>query len=136
MAELYQANNVVITDETVSINGNSTPLSEFLRAEEYQVQDIARNALLLLIGCLMPILSMIFFVQAGLIAELRLWFGPTILVVGVGFGLIAVAIGHFWQRPWAVVVERDGIGFDPLFRCANQEEAAKAASAINKAIGA
>jgi len=136
MAELYNAHDVVVTPDAVSVKGSSTPISELARAEEYQVQDFMRNLVLFVVGCLGPIAAMIIYTQIGLIQDLRLWFGPVILLTCVGLGAAAAGIGYVWHRPWAVVVERKGIGFDPLFRCPGKDEASKAAAAINQAIGA
>jgi hypothetical protein len=136
MSEFYNAHGVVVTADAVIIGGNATPIDEFHRAEEYQVEDLLRNVIIFVVGCLGPIAAMVLFVQIGLVQELRLWFGPAILVTVVALGVAAAAIGHFWAKPWGVVVERKEIGFDRLWRSPSKEEAVKAAAAINKAIGA
>jgi hypothetical protein len=139
MAEYYNADGVVVTDEAVTVRGNATPLSELERAEEYQVEDLVRNVLIFIVGCLAPISAMIAYTQLGLIQILRpygfLAFGSAILVTVVILGALAAAIGHFWPKPWGVVVERKEIGFDRLVRSPSKEEAVKAAAAINKALG-
>ena len=140
MAELYSTDGVVVTDEAVTIHGKATPIGELLRAEEYQVEDLGRNLLIFVIGCLGPIAAMVAYTQLGLIEGLRQYgfmtFGLTILLTVVALGSLAAAIGHFWAKPWGVVVERKDVGFDRLLRASSKEEAVKAAAAINKAIGA
>lgn len=136
MSEFYNAHGVVVTEQAVTIDGRATPIDEFAGAEEYQLEDLMRTAVIFAVGCLGPIAAMILFTQIGLIQALRLWFGPVILITVVALGALAALIGHTWRKPWGVVVERKGIGFDRLWRSPSKEEAVKAAAAINKAVGA
>ena len=140
MADRYNAQGIVVTDQAVTIAGRSTALDGILRAEAYQVEDIPRNLLIFAVGCLAPIAVMIVATQVLLVPQPLddghiYSFGPIVLVSVVVLGLLAAAIGKFWPKPWGVVVERPEFGFGKLVRTGNKATAEQIAAAINAAKG-
>jgi hypothetical protein len=125
---------VTITDDAVVINGTNRPLSEILRAEASEVEDLLRILVLLAVALFAPILVMIVFAVAGGSESLHFWFGPVTLVLTCLFGLIGCGLGIAWPKPWGVVVDRGEFGFGRLMRCSSKDEAERIASEINAVV--
>lgn len=140
MADRYNAQGIVVTDQAVTIAGRSTAMGEILRAEAYQVEDIPRNLVIFVIGCLAPIAVMVIATQVLLVPQPlddghQYSFGPIVLAGVLLCGLLAAAISKFWPKPWGVVVERPEFGFGKLVRTPNKATAEQIAAAINAAKG-
>ena len=67
--------------------------------------------------------------------EMNHMFGLVALIAVVALGALGGIIGLKWPKPWGVVVERKGVGFDKLFAAPSKDAAVAAAAAINKALG-
>jgi len=134
MAQLYDAHGIQVDQEQVVVGGKAQPMARILQAESYQVEDLLRNLLIFTIGCVGPIGGMVLMTQVGAIQALRFGFGPAMLAIVVGCGVLAALIGLFWPKPWGVVVEYDEHGFEKLCRMPDKSEADKLAQSIKQVI--
>lgn len=139
MTERYQADNIVISDDGIIIDGESRELVDILQAEAYQVEDWVRNAVIFVVGCVSPIAVMIAATQWLLVPQYLddghvYGFGPLVLVAVVVLGGLACLLGLKWPKPWGVVVERRDIGFGRLLKARSKQQAEEIAAAINQAV--
>ena len=138
MSQFYNDHDLTVTADTITVAGQATPLDSFARAEEYEVENWARNGVILVVGVVLPIVAVIILSKTMLGDEphqMNHAYGPAALVAVVALGVLAGFIAKAWAKPWGVVVERKGVGFDKLCTAPSKEAASAAASAINKALG-
>ncbi|MHC5067872.1 MAG: hypothetical protein ACYTF0_04720 [Planctomycetota bacterium] len=138
MSEFYNDHDLTVTAEHITVAGHATPLSDYARAEEYPVENWLRNGVILIVGVLAPIVAVIILSKTMLGDEphdMNHAYGPAALVAVVVLGVLAGMIAKAWAKPWGVVVERKGVGFDKLCGAPSKDAAAAAAAAINKALG-
>ncbi len=123
----------------VIVQGRALPVDELLQAEVRPVSPFGRTALIFVLGCALPILSMIVLTQVllpqGLVYQTRLHFGPAVFAATTGSGVLACLLALIWRRPWGVTVEHRVRGFRHLATCASQDEAQALATAVNRACG-
>lgn len=118
----------------IILGGTTHPLRDgFLVAGPQQVATPLRSLMILCCGLFGPITAMVWatlLTMPGL--EAVRWSGA--FLIGLGGIAMACALGHVWQRPWAVVVEHLRLGYRCL-PARDRDEAQQLADRINASIG-
>lgn len=125
---------ITLGDQSLVVGGNNIPLDTVINAEASQIEDWARLGVILLVALAGPILAMVIATLAGGSHSLGLWFGPILLIITAGLGLLGGIIGYVWPKPWGVIVERKEFGHSTLMRCASKDEAESWAARIKQDI--